>query len=46
MSNKQSSVRIAAPSQDEAALLRVLTPAEKLAVLVEAARRKVTKPTK
>lgn len=43
MANEQSSVRIKKPTPDEAALIRVLSPDEKLAALIEAAKKKVQK---
>jgi hypothetical protein len=46
MTNKQTTVRIDKTTPDEAALLRVLTPAEKLAALIEAAKQKAARLSK
>lgn len=43
MTSERTTVHIALPTKDERELLRLLTPAEKLAVLLDAARRKAAR---
>lgn len=46
MKDKRTTIHIAMPTKDERELLRLLTPAERLTAMLDAARRKAAKLTR